>query len=241
MKKINEFDEKNTLVFEVENKTSNPIEEVDVLAVGKKISGDIDISDISDSSHYCKKIRIECIGAPNREIRMRSCGQKVLIGDTKTCFYEIYPLINIEQTDPFYRDLDIDYNIKKPIVFCDDCRFVVSLIPPKTTMRYYFVLNDKIESEKLVRFNNKISQELPQTILAEVVGGFNSNATNFQVLHLHTTNKYDRISTSGTYYYDDNGDEIPFSVIKRFVSVCDVEQKMQNTEDFLRSLLLKLK
>lgn len=233
MKKINEFDEKNTLVFEVENKTLKPIEYVDVLAVGKKISGGIDIS---DSSYYCKKIRIECTGAPKPEIRERSCGQKVFIG-----VYQIYPQIAIEQTNPFYRDLEIDYKIKKPIVFCDDCRFVVSLIPPKTTMRYYFVFNDKNESEKLVRFNKKISQELPQTILAEVVGGFNSNATHFQVLHLHTTNKYDRISTSGTYYYDDNADEIPFSVIKRFVSISDVEQKMQNTEEFLHSLLLKLK
>lgn len=238
MKKINEIDEKNTLVFEVENKTLKPIEDVDVLAVGKKISGDIDIS---DSSYYCKKIMIECTDAPMPRIRMCSCGEKVIIGNVKKWVYEIYPQITVEQTYPFRREIDIANNSKKPIVFCADCRFVVSLIPPKTTMRYYFVFNDKNESEKSVRFNKKISQELPQTILAEVVGGFNSNATHFQVLHLHTTNKYDRISTSGTYYYDDNADEIPFSVIKRFVSISDVEQKMQNTEDFLHSLLLKLK
>jgi len=234
MKRVNEFDEKNTLVIEVENKTINPIEDIDVLAVGKKISGNIDIS---DSSHYCKKIRIECISASTPRIRECSCGERVFIGNTRKCMYVIYPLITVEQTNSFRRELDLAYNIKEPIVFCDDCRFIVSLIPPKTTMRYYFVFND----EKSVRFNKKISQELPQTILAEVVGGFNSNATHFQVLHLHTTNKYDRISTSGTYYYDDNADEIPFSVIKRFVSISDVEQKMQNTEEFLHSLLLKLK
>lgn len=88
-----------------------------------------------------------------------------------------------------------------------------------------------------VRFNKDISAKMPQTILAYVADGFRSNGTNFQVLHLHTTNEHDRVSTAGTYYYDDFGEEVPLSAIKKFVAIDKVEQQMVDMEEFLRSLI----
>lgn len=70
-----------------------------------------------------------------------------------------------------------------------------------------------------------MGKQLPETILAKVKEGFRSNTTGYEVLHLHTTNKYDRLSTMGTYYYDDNGDEIPDGAIIEFVDIKKLELK----------------
>lgn len=84
------------------------------------------------------------------------------------------------------------------------------------------------------RFDKVLEKTLPKTILAKIASGFCGNTTGFEVLHLHTTNEHDKISTIGTYYYNDSGEEVPMSAIIKFAGVEEIEGQMVETESFIR-------
>lgn len=58
---------------------------------------------------------------------------------------------------------------------------------------------------------------LPLIICAKVSEQFTEKKDDYQVLYLHTPNKFDKISTYHYYYYDFFGEEIPMNCIEEYI------------------------